>query len=74
VALDLVVQDTGDTRETPAIDVCHGLIADNAQLCIYDPQVQQDQIFRSGACHPCVSRAKSAHARRLRSLPIFLYR
>ncbi|EIE24160.1 UDP-glucose 6-dehydrogenase [Coccomyxa subellipsoidea C-169] len=39
-------KDTGDTRETPAIDVCHGLIADDARLSIYDPQVQQDQIFR----------------------------
>ncbi len=41
-----MVQDTGDTRETAAIDVCHGLIADDARLCIYDPQVQQDQIYR----------------------------
>ena len=40
------LQDTGDTRETPAIDVCHGLIADDACLCIYDPQVSKDQIYR----------------------------
>ena len=39
------LQDTGDTRETPAIDVCHGLIADDARLCIYDPQVSKDQIY-----------------------------
>ena len=39
-------QDTGDTRETPAIDVCHGLIADDARLAIYDPQVKKEQIFR----------------------------
>ncbi|CAK0736174.1 UDP-glucose 6-dehydrogenase 3 [Coccomyxa viridis] len=39
-------KDTGDTRETPAIDVCHGLIADDACLCIYDPQVSKDQIYR----------------------------
>ncbi len=32
-------QDTGDTRETPAIDVCKGLIGDGAKLNIYDPQV-----------------------------------
>ncbi|KAL9253076.1 UDP-glucose 6-dehydrogenase 5-like protein [Drosera capensis] len=37
-------KDTGDTRETPAIDVCKGLIGDNAQLSIYDPQVPEDQI------------------------------
>ena len=40
------LQDTGDTRETAAIDVCHGLIADDACLCIYDPQVSKDQIYR----------------------------
>ena len=32
-------QDTGDTRETPAIDVCKGLTADNARINIYDPKV-----------------------------------
>ena len=32
-------KDTGDTRETPAIDVCRGLLEDNAQVTIYDPQV-----------------------------------
>ncbi|GAB2220571.1 hypothetical protein Drorol1_Dr00008231 [Drosera rotundifolia] len=37
-------KDTGDARETPAIDVCKGLIGDNAQLSIYDPQVPEDQI------------------------------
>jgi hypothetical protein len=33
-------KDTGDTRETPAIDVCKGLMADNARLNIYDPKVR----------------------------------
>lgn len=33
-------KDTGDTRETPAIDVCKGLLGDRARLSIYDPQVQ----------------------------------
>jgi UDPglucose 6-dehydrogenase len=32
-------KDTGDTRETPAIDVCRGLIADGAMLFVYDPKV-----------------------------------
>ena len=32
-------KDTGDTRETPAIDVAHGLLGDRALLTIYDPQV-----------------------------------
>jgi UDPglucose 6-dehydrogenase len=39
-------KDTGDTRETPAIDVCKGLLGDKAQLSIYDPQVTEDQIQR----------------------------
>lgn len=33
-------KDTGDTRETPAIDVCRGLLADGADLHIYDPKVR----------------------------------
>ncbi|GMH01784.1 hypothetical protein Nepgr_003623 [Nepenthes gracilis] len=39
-------KDTGDTRESPAIDVCKGLLGDKAQLSIYDPQVSEDQIKR----------------------------
>lgn len=37
-------KDTSDTRKTPAIDVCKGLLADNAFLNIYDPRVSEDQI------------------------------
>ena len=37
-------KDTGDTRESPAIDVGHGLIEDGAQLNIYDPKVDPKQI------------------------------
>ena len=32
-------KDTGDTRETPAIDVCRGLLNDGAQLSVFDPKV-----------------------------------
>ena len=32
-------KDTGDTRETPAIDVCNGLLADRAFIEVYDAQV-----------------------------------
>ncbi|PIA35512.1 hypothetical protein AQUCO_03500107v1 [Aquilegia coerulea] len=39
-------KDTRDTRETPAIDVCKGLLGDNARLSIYDPQVNEDQMQR----------------------------
>lgn len=38
-------KDTGDTRETPAIDVCRGLVDDGAKLCIYDPKVEEHQIY-----------------------------
>ena len=38
--------DTGDTRETPAIDVCRALIDEDAVLRIYDPKVEADQIYR----------------------------
>uniref|UniRef100_A0A7N0T1C4 UDP-glucose 6-dehydrogenase n=1 Tax=Kalanchoe fedtschenkoi TaxID=63787 RepID=A0A7N0T1C4_KALFE len=38
-------KDTGDTRESPAIDVCQGLLRDNAILSIYDPQATDTQIL-----------------------------
>jgi len=37
-------KDTGDTRETPAIDVCRGLLADGAKCNIYDPKVEESQV------------------------------
>ncbi|KAF6259020.1 UDP-glucose dehydrogenase [Scenedesmus sp. NREL 46B-D3] len=37
-------KDTGDTRETPAIDVCRGLIADGAKLFVYDPKVDPQHV------------------------------
>ena len=37
-------KDTGDTRETPAIDVCKGLMDEGAKLRIYDPKVSEEQI------------------------------
>ncbi|XP_028753786.1 UDP-glucose 6-dehydrogenase 1-like [Neltuma alba] len=39
-------KDTSDTRKTPAIDVCKGLMGDDACLSIYDPKVSEDQILR----------------------------
>lgn len=38
------VSSAGDTRETPAIDVCKGLLEEGAKLRIFDPQVTFDQI------------------------------
>lgn len=32
-------KDTGDTRATPALDVCAALITEGAQLYVYDPKV-----------------------------------
>lgn len=37
-------KDTGDTRETPAIDVCKGLLRDGAHVAIYDPAVAPSQV------------------------------
>ncbi|OHE73860.1 MAG: UDP-glucose 6-dehydrogenase [Verrucomicrobia bacterium GWF2_51_19] len=38
-------KDTNDTRETPAIDVCNGLLTERANLAIYDPKVPASQVF-----------------------------
>merc|ERR1719217_1607656 len=38
-------KDTGDTRETPAIDVCKLLLAEKANLAIYDPKVTREQMY-----------------------------
>ena len=38
-------KDTGDTRETPAIDVCKALLAEKANIAIYDPKVSQEQVY-----------------------------
>ncbi|CAK0780677.1 UDP-glucose 6-dehydrogenase 1 [Coccomyxa viridis] len=58
-------KDTGDTRETPAIDVCKGLMADNARINIYDPKVTEAQIHNDLSLdkfmwdHPSASGTKS---------------
>ena len=38
-------KDTGDTRETPAIDVCKLLLAEKAALAIHDPKVAREQMY-----------------------------
>ncbi len=38
-------KDTNDTRESPAIYVCRDLLEERAQLAIYDPKVDTQQIF-----------------------------
>lgn len=39
----------GDTRETPAIDVCKGLLEEGAKLRIYDPKVTEAQARSAAA-------------------------
>ncbi len=39
-------KDTNDTRESAAIYVCRDLLLEKAKLCIYDPQVSEDQVRR----------------------------
>ncbi|CAG8670097.1 14285_t:CDS:2, partial [Acaulospora colombiana] len=38
-------KDTGDTRESAAITLCKDFIQENAQVCIYDPKVTDEQII-----------------------------
>jgi UDPglucose 6-dehydrogenase len=38
------MQDTGDTRESPAIDVCKFLTNEGADIHIYDPKVPHEEI------------------------------
>ncbi len=38
-------KDTGDTRESAAIGICHYLLTDRAQVAIYDPKVEKEQII-----------------------------
>jgi UDP-N-acetyl-D-mannosaminuronate dehydrogenase len=35
----------GDTRETASVFVCRDLLAERAQLFVFDPQVERDQMF-----------------------------
>lgn len=39
-------KDTNDTRESAAIYICRDLLEERAQLAIYDPQVEPEQIYR----------------------------
>jgi len=39
-------EDTNDTRETPAKDVCKYFLEEKAKLAIYDPKVEPEKIYR----------------------------
>lgn len=47
-------KNTGDTRETPAITVCKTLLDEGAQLNIYDPKVEPEQIM-GDLTHPKIA-------------------
>ena len=38
-------KDTGDTRESPAITIVSNLLAENAEIAIFDPKVRKEQIL-----------------------------
>jgi UDPglucose 6-dehydrogenase len=38
-------KDTNDTRESPAIHICQGLLAEQAELAIFDPKVGEVQML-----------------------------
>ena len=44
-------KDTCDTRETPAVTVCEGLMKDGAVLHVYDPKVTKEQALIEFADH-----------------------
>jgi hypothetical protein len=37
--------DTGDTRESPAIDLINHFLSERARITVYDPEVQESQIM-----------------------------
>jgi UDPglucose 6-dehydrogenase len=58
-------KDTNDTRESPAIAVCRDLLAEEARVVVYDPQVPAEQIRREvlgpGIDNPRLTVAKTAY-------------
>jgi UDPglucose 6-dehydrogenase len=59
-------KDTNDTRESAAINVCRDLLAEHANVCVYDPKVPADEIRRDvlngGADNPRLTVAKDAYS------------
>jgi len=58
-------KDTNDTRESAAISVCRDLLAEQAKVVVYDPQVPADEIrhdvLGKGKEDPRLTVAKSAY-------------
>ena len=40
-------KDTGDTRESAAISIVNKLVIENAEVSVYDPKVEEEQIWQS---------------------------
>ncbi|MDP1580270.1 MAG: UDP-glucose 6-dehydrogenase [Candidatus Didemnitutus sp.] len=59
-------KDTNDTREAAAIQVCRDLLAEHANVCVYDPKVSAEEIAEStlgkGQKNPRLSVASDAYA------------
>ena len=58
-------KDTNDTRESAAIDVCRDLLAEHAQVSVYDPKVPAHEIcadvLGKGGASPLLTVAKDAY-------------
>jgi UDPglucose 6-dehydrogenase len=58
-------KDTNDTRESAAINVCRDLLAEHANVVVYDPKVPADEIIADvlgkGTSNPRLSVAKSPY-------------
>jgi UDPglucose 6-dehydrogenase len=59
-------KDTNDTRESAAISICRDLLAEHAQVCVYDPKVPAAEILADtlgkGGENPRLTVAKDAYA------------
>ena len=42
---------TNDTRNSPCIDICNDLLEEGANLSIYDPKVDEEQIYQDLNCN-----------------------
>lgn len=51
-------KDTGDTRETPSIDVSRFLLQERAKIAIHDPQVSKEQICADFAEHDVLAESQ----------------
>jgi UDPglucose 6-dehydrogenase len=58
-------KDTNDTRESAAINVCRDLLAEHANVVVYDPKVPADEIMSDvcgkGSANPRLGVAKTAY-------------